>query len=777
MRRTVLVIALLIAAPSVRAAAPPGAHATGSPDDLAFFERKVRPLLVNRCQNCHSTKAKKKRGGLLLDSRTALLAGGDSGPAVVPGQPGKSLLVQAVTYDHPTLHMPPAGKLPAQEVALLAEWVRRGAAFPGPAATAPAKGPLDLAAGKQFWSFRPLAPIALPPVRSSWARRPLDTFVLAEQQKHGLSPSPAASRRVLLRRLSFDLVGLPPTPEEVEAFVADERPDAYERLVDRLLASPQHGERWGRFWLDLARYADVTEPWSESKGAPWLYRDWVVRALNRDLPYDNFVKLQLAADLLPDSAPDDLAALGLLGLSPSYWKELKLDHVVIKGVVAEEWEERIHTLGSTFLGLTVACARCHDHKFDPITQADYYALAGVLASTRQADRPLLPRELAGPALAARRQVAALEAELRKLQSRKGDAKAQKRAQEVRVALDKARRTPGLSAPLAPAVEDASLFVLPDGPDRTRLDFRPGVAQDVAMQVRGNPGAAGAVVPRRFLAVLSPGEPRPFRSGSGRRELAEALVGEGGALAARVIVNRVWKHHFGDGLVRTPSDFGTQGERPSHPELLDWLAGQFIAHGWSLKWLHREIVLSATYRQASTLDPHKQALDPENRWLWRMARRRLEAEAWRDAMLAASGALRQEIGGPARDLGASDNGRRTLYGLVKRRELNDFLRLHDVPDPTTHSAARVPTITPLQQLFVLTSPFLRQQSGALARRLAEEAPGGAEARVAHAYRLLYQRAPTPTERELARAFLGDGRAGLWEQYAQVLLGSNELLFVD
>ncbi len=723
--------------------------------DDEFFEKKVRPLLVERCHNCHSATAKKLRGGLRLDNRAAVLKGGDTGPAIVPGQPEKSLLIDAVRYRNESLQMPPAGKLSDPEIAVLEEWVRRGAPYPGPDAAAAAKSGVNLAAGRKFWSFQPPRLATLPALRdTAWPQRRMDAFVLAELEKRGLSPSPAASRRTLIRRATFDLTGLPPTPEEVETFVNDPAADAYGRLLDRLLASPAYGERWARFWLDLARYCDVAEPWAESKGQPYLYRDWVVQALNDDLPYDVFVQRQLAADLMPDARPEDQAALGFLGLSPVYWKELKLDKDVIRTVVAEEWEERIQAVTATFLGLTVACARCHDHKFDPITQQDYYALAGVFASTRQVDRPMAEGRWSAAAfrLPAFAPTGGLDATLLAWQAK---------------------------VPLAPAVEDASLLVLADGEHRTKLEWRPGVAQDVAVQVRGNPVNAGPVVPRRFLAVLSPEPPPPFTQGSGRRELARALVTEGAPLAARVIVNRVWKQHFGSGLVETPSDFGAQGARPSHPELLDDLAARFVANGWSLKWLHREIMLSAVYQQSSAHDERKHAADPDNRWLWRMNRRRLEVEAWRDAMLAASGTLRLEHGGPSQDLGDLNNRRRTLYGTVKRRELHDLLRLHDFPDPTAHSPGRVPTTTPLQQLFVLNSPFMQQQAAALARRLKAEAPDGTEARARRAYLLLYGRPATEGQVKLAVEFLGGGPESdaLWQQYAQVLLGSNEVLFID
>jgi hypothetical protein len=776
-------------------------RASDSPADREFFERKVRPLLAERCHRCHSTAAKRQRGGLFLDSRAAVLKGSNSGPVVVPGKPDESRLIQVIHGDPPQLQMPPKEKLPDKDIAILEEWVRRGVPYPDGAASRMAP---TIAEGRSWWSFQPARRVTPPAVRDrSWPRRRIDPFILAELEKRGLAPSAAADRRVLIRRAKFDLLGLPPTPEEVEAFVADPAPDAYERLVDRLLGSPQYGERWGRFWLDLARYADVTEPWADVKAPAYVYRDWVVRAFNDDLPYDRFVRLQLAADLMPDAAPADRAALGFIGLSPTYWKELKLDKDVIRTVVAEEWEERIHTLGSTFLGLTVGCARCHDHKFDPITQADYYALAGVFASTRLADRPMLPDSLAVRVMQGRERVKSLQEQIDKLQAKKPlppeDAK---QVEQLKSQIAELRRTtPHLDDPLAPGVDEASLYVLADGPHKTKLEYKPG-ALDVAMQMRGNPANVGPVVPRRFLAVLSPDPPRPFTKGSGRLELANAIVAEGGPLAARVIVNRVWKHHFGAGLVETPSDFGNQGARPSHPELLDDLAARFVENGWSLKWLHREIMLSATYRQSSapptpgpsptrgegSRTPPPSPLvgeggrggggaDPDNRLLGRMNRRRLEVEAWRDALLAATGTLRLDMGGPSRELGDPNNQRRTLYGTITRRELSDLLRLHDVPDATTHSPGRVPTTTPLQGLFVLNSPLMQAQSAALVRRLKAEAPGGTEDRVRRAYLLLYGRPPTEGQLRLALEFLKGGSDAVWEEYAQVLLGSNEFLFVD
>lgn len=768
-----------------RLAAAPMPTAAPTAADVEFFEKKVRPVLFERCFRCHSVEAKKQKGGLLLDSRAAILKGGDTGPALVPGDADRSLIVQAVRYQKDHLQMPPSGKLPAHETAALEEWVRRGAVFPGGEKVVETKTPRDLAEARKFWAFQPPRPMPTPTVTDrAWPKQRIDTFLLAAMEKKSLHPSPAATRRALIRRVYFDLVGLPPTPEEVDAFVRDPAADAYEKLVERLLASPHYGERWGRYWLDLSRYCDVTESWYQQKGQPYLYRDWVVRAINADMPYDVFVQKQLASDLLPDAVPADRAALGFLGLSPEYWKELMLDKEAIKAVVAEEWEERIQALTGTFLGLTVACARCHDHKFDPITTQDYYALAGVLASIRAIERPLVPEAEAAAVVRARQKVKALDAEIAKLQVGKpAPPDKDKKIADLKTQIEKIRKeTPSYEAPTAAAVDDAALQVLADGAHRTKLEYKPGVGQDIQMQIRGNPSALGPLVPRRFLSVFSSGEPKPFR-GSGRLDLARAIVTEGAPLSARVIVNRVWKHHFGVGLVETPSDFGIQGERPSHPELLDDLTARFIARGWSLKWLHREIVLSAAYQQVSVPDARSQSIDPGNRLLWRMNRRRLEVEAWRDAMLSASGILSGDLGGPPQELTDVKNRRRTIYATVKRRELSDMLRLHDAPDATVHSPTRVPTTTPLQQLFVLNSPFMQQQSAALMRRLKADVPRDPEARIRRAYLLLYSRPATEKQVKQAIDFLTAGKPGAvisdaaWEQYAQVLIGSNEFLFVD
>jgi len=765
-----------------------GPSKTFTPEDFAYFEKRIRPLLVKRCYECHSQKKGKKRGGLRVDSRSALLSGGDSGPAIVPGRPDASELISAVRYTGDGVDMPPTGKLPDSEIKELEKWIARGAPFPQGEADEPADSQgIDFEQAREFWSFQPVRTHPLPDVdEADWPRRRIDAFVLSKLEAGGLSHSSEADRSTLIRRVTFDLIGLPPTPAEVRDFTNDGAPDAYERLVDRLLSSPHFGERWGRFWLDLARYADSTPEWLKSTGRAWVYRDWVVGAMNGDVPYDIFVTKQLAADLLPDYEPADIPALGFLGLSPTYWKELKLDKNVIKTVVAEEWDERIDAVSRTFLGLTVACARCHDHKFDPVSTEDYYALAGVFASTRLIDLPMLPEPRASIVKRARLRVAELEEEVEALKaSAKSSDDKKARTAELQAMIDQiVDETPNYDALLAHGLEDASLYVLADGPDQTKLEYRTGEPRDVPIYLRGNPANTGPVVARRFLKVLSTEESRPFSIGSGRLELAQSILGEGRSLAARVIVNRVWREHFGSGLVTTPSNFGTQGEPPSHPQLLDDLAARFVANNWSLKWLHREIVLSATYRQASAPDAKRNAVDPGNRMLWRMNRRRLSIESWRDAMLAVSRSLSEQLGGPPQELASPENNRRTLYGRIARRDLDEMLRLYDFPDPASHSPGREPTTTPLQQLFVLNSPFVRRQSFALVERLLAEPQVSTKERLQAAYALLYSRPVTKAEVALAEQFLDENGSDdaaahrrRWQLYAQILLGANEFMFID
>jgi mono/diheme cytochrome c family protein len=741
-----------------------------------FFEKSVRPVLAANCQECHG--ATKHKAGLRLDSRAAILSGGDSGPAAVSGKPEESLLISAVRYNA-TPRMPPKHRLSNAEIEALADWIKHGLSWPEakvPVRVAATEGRKITEKDREFWSFRPIANPPLPRVHdTSWPKRSLDFFVLGELETRGLHPVELADRLTLIRRATFDLIGLPPTVEEVEAFLHDGRPDAFARVVDRLLASPQYGERWGRHWLDVARYGEDQAHTFEARLYPcgYRYRDWVVQALNRDMPYDEFLREQIAGDLEEEPGRQErLAALGFFALGPVYYGDRqKFDQL----------DDRIDTLSRGVLGLTVACARCHDHKFDPIPTRDYYALAGVFASTDYVDFPLGPpaeAEAYKKAVAAvAKQRKAIEQFIAMEKARAAKATDKKNATAAAMSAETRKKLSALRAELEKLQKKVPakypvIHTLADDPHPRNLH----------VCLRGNPENLGVEAPRHFLSVLS-GE--SLQHGSGRRELADTIASKDNPLTARVMVNRVWQHHFGKGLVRTPSNFGALGERPTHPQLLDHLSRRFIDGGWSIKGLHRAILLSATYQMSSRFDPADYEKDPDNRYYWRMNRRRLEVEPWRDALLAVSGRFDSTVGGPSVDLASASNRRRTLYAKVSRHELNSLLRLFDFPDPNLTCAERTTATVPLQQLFVLNSEFMVQNAKALAARLFNGPEKDDAARIRRAYQLLYGRPAAESEVRLGMGFLTEQVRGRkngtalspWEEYAQALLSANEFLYVD
>lgn len=1173
---------------------------------IEFFEAKIRPILVAHCQECHSTTSKSLKGALQLDHREGLLKGGDSGPAVVLGKPEESLLLKALKYDG--FEMPPKGRLPANVVADFEQWIKMGAPDPRERPAAAVAKKLDFSEASKLWSLQPPKKAEPPQVRdTTWGRNDLDRFVLARLEQQGLKPSAAADRRTLLRRATFDLIGLPPTPAEVEAFVNDESPEAFATVVERLLNSPHYGERWGRHWLDVARYAEDQAHTFKARNYPqgFRYRDWVVDAFNRDMPYDQFVAEQIAGDLVGSASdPNRLAALGLFALGPVYYQ----DNGEQAKALADEWDDRVDTLTRGVLGLTISCARCHDHKFDPITTADYYGLAGIFASSEYQERPIVAQEVLDRKAVADAAVKShqlqldrfLDQEARQLrptlvatipeymkaawvglnqqkekpndkkvlarvakdqkvnevllkrwidylnapvevqktrpylaawyewfgkqdpkQDLSGDAAAlavvQQTAADLQVlaqsklndkdrlfarygdnfafvkpedratvvpgviplgnlfddspstslksalstdkfgatASDKSLgvdrvvqgwgkqtqiapdlqfeftqlgsdgsqhdgvindgwdasggiRTEGKSFPsnagrteqgigmhanalitfdldqlrragllavdqkftfrtdraglnddtfggggpsvhlavivsrpnskkdvydgilaayvngqpvkvsendrvyyfageIPPALKadgkfatfdvdvpgdakyltlvstgagmgpgdntissdhavfsgarlehphqpdanqiaaestatqadqaspavleqeridaqllsellyDQGLLALPGSdvdqrlPDPARQQLTQlrseqgrlkkesdaiqiatahalieGSGRDLKIYLQGNPTKLGDQVPRSLPVVLTGGERKPLTAqGSGRAELARAITSRDNPLTARVIVNRVWKSHFGVGLVKTPSNFGHLGDRPTHPELLDYLAVKLMDSGWSLKSLHRDIMLSATYQQSSAYRADAAEVDPENQSLWRMNRRRLEVEPWRDAMLAVTGELDHKVGGPPLDLGSTNNRRRTLYASISRHQLNDLLRLFDFPDPNITSDRRSVTTVPLQQLFVLNSDFMAQRAKALAAQVNADKDATDEAKVRKVFVLLFGRPPSTEELELGTSFLssatpsgsGGNALSAWEQYALALLGTNEFSFID
>ena len=776
-----------------------------------LFEKKIRPVLAAKCYACHASTLKSPMGGLVLDTNAGLRRGGADGPVIVAGKPAESRLLQALRYSDPTLQMPPSGKLPDSVIADFEQWIASGAADPRQdvsttASPAPLKG-MSQEEGRKWWAFQPVREIPAPRVTNAgWSRTKVDSFLLAAMEEKGLRPSPEADARTLVTRAYIDLLGLRPTYKEVQAFVGDKSPDAWPKLVDQLLASPHYGEQWGRHWMDVARFGE-DNPTSEATnpGYPfaWRYRDWIIEALNKDVPYDRFVKLQLAADQIPGAPRSDLRALGYLGAAPVYHKDQRLSAEVIGGFMTDDWDERVDAVSRGLLAMTVACARCHDHKFDPIPTKDYYGLVGVFASTMRAERPLfdidakteqrylwiqnrlfdlhysanllITEESTVEGAAAR--VAKWRAEMDSLQAEM-EAMAD-RYPQLAASLRKFYNLPPApvppraaatsTEPFANAVYDASQFV--DGSDAhfTWVDYRPGQARDFPILLHGNVATPGDPAPRHFLSVLSNGD-TTFREGSGRRELAERIFSDGSPLAARVIVNRVWSWHFGRALAPTSSDFGVQGEKPSNPALLDDLSARFIAHGWSLKWLHREIMLSAAWRQSSRTRPEAAVIDQQNSYLWRMNPRRMEFEGYRDSILRASGTLNEEMYGPSAEVDAKGNARRTIYARVSRTRLNDLLRIYDLPDPTQTSAERDVTTTSLQQLFVMNSAFLHTQAEVLADAVAGQP--GATAKAQALYRKILSRDPTAAELDRAVGYLGKNTVA---EYAQILLSLSEVIF--
>jgi cytochrome c553 len=784
-------------------AAPVSRAQSVADDGAAFFEKEVRPLLIARCHQCHGDLAKPK-GKLRLTSRANILKGGESGPAVVPGKPAESLLIQAIGYSD-ALKMPPKEKLSDGEVATLTRWVKLGLPWPESKleTVKESSGPEYQITPEQraLWSFQPVKDHVAPNVRhKSWAKTAVDRFVLAALEKKELTPAATADKRTLIRRATFDLIGLPPTPEEIEAFLSDSSPQAFAKVIDRLLASPHYGERWGRHWLDLVRYTDsfdariLNGPGSVMDiTESWRYRDWVVGAFNRDLPYDQFISEQLAGDILAardltSEGKDWIIATGMLAIGN--WgggdadKEKLLTDIV---------DDQIDVVGRTIMGLTLGCARCHDHKFDPIPTADYYSLAGIFFSThilpnvgpKTDGPPMLRIPLGSPQEISRRtryqeQIGEAEKRLQHL-TKTGypDIALRLLPEGIRwpavMALIKQRNE--LEHKVADLKKNAPIpLPFANGAQEGGVPESPHVGiHDVRVHIRGNYARLGESTPRRFPRILAGDQQTPIHEGSGRLQLARWLTSPEHPLTARVMVNRIWQHHFGEGIVRSPSNFGKQGERPTHPELLDYLAKRFVKSGWSIKAMHRLIMMSAAYQQSSEPIPETQQADPDNRLFGRMNRRRLEAEAIRDNFLAVAGRLNSSMGGKAtRDF---HNPRRTLYQMTIRSDRSGFGPLFDMADSDAPEATRtISTVAP-QALFLLNHPFIMEQKSALSRRILEAS--GTKERIDGVYQLLYGRSPTDEESQIGAEFLA--RPGSdndkWQAYCEILLCANEFIYVD
>ncbi len=824
-------------------AKPVGFADKPSEEQLAFFEKKIRPVLVESCHNCHSAQAEKVKGELLLDTREGIRKGGATGPSIIPGNVDKSPLIKGLRHKDPDTAMPPKGKLPDQVIADFEAWVKMGAPDPRDGkAVASNKYVVDVEKGRSFWAFVPPKASAVPQIPNPRfdPRNEIDLFILAGLEKKGIKPAGDADKRTLLRRVYLDLTGLPPTSEEMEAFVADTAANAFEKTVDKLLASPRFGERWGRHWLDIARYAESTGKTANfNYPHAWRYRDYVIAAFNADKPYDQFIKEQLAGDLMPSADPkvkaERIVATGFLAIGPKALNEnnglqFELDIV----------DEQIDVTTQAFLGITVACARCHVHKFDPIPTKDYYALAGIFRSTEtcygtvrfvQSQRPspliALPAESAPSAIAKKltaEERTALEKEIADLKKKIAESTdrlanifpaAQLSLAQSKLDTYDADGTPKLQAMGTRDKPERGGGFTPKGP------FGPGgfgpkggfggsrTIDDSPIYTRGEPNQPTAEkVARGTLQVMSK-SPLKIKSGSGRLELAGWIASKENPLTARVMANRVWMHLFGRGIVPTADNFGAAGQPPTNPELLDHLALNFMDNGWSVKKLIKRVVMSHAYQLDSKFDKASFEVDPDNSLIWRMSPRRLDAESLRDSMLAVSGQLdmaapvgsviarsgegptaRPRLGGDQIGQAINDpkNTHRSVYMPIVRDNLPEALALFDAPDPSLITADRPTTTVPSQGLFILNNPFVIRSSEAVADKLLKSTTTETE-RIRAAYLMFYGRAPGEKELTTAEKFLKGFQAQLaedkvpaprqeretWAAFCQALFASAEFQY--
>ena len=923
---------LLFSTGSLLPAQTPPARSDGA--DAEFFESRIRPLLIEQCGKCHA--GPEQKGGLRLDSREAWMRGGDSGPAIVPGSPDESLLIRAVAYDDEHLQMPPKGKLDPRSIADLVRWVQRGAFDPRSTSPRADRSGSDepvgmsLEEGREFWSFTPVRHPTPPAFHASedtgsWIRTPVDNFVLAKLREQNLHPAPPATKETLIRRVTFDLIGMPPTVDEVDAFLNDDSPRAFDRVIERLLASPRYGERWGRHWLDVARYADSNGlDENLALGNAWRYRDYVIDSFNRDKPLDRFVIEQLAGDLMPGANRESVTATGFLALGAKVLAEPDREKLAMDAI-----DEQLDTIGKSFLGMTFGCVRCHDHKFDPLTQADYYALAAIFKSTRSfgdtntgaikhwyehsfaseqqlervqaADKSIAEAkkratDYKNQAMATLRDEARGKAtdylvactsfeptapltEVRLIAERRGlyprilhhcrlhlhykqdeppwvewhqrrsDPTAIRRHYqtlftEAEAALAKAREinpkakkvdderlemarsalydaTGFLAVPPKPEfafsettlqgynelMEDARLLESRSPDEPASMGVADGdVVDSIPIHIRGSHLNLGRSVSREFPAVMRTSRVRPiFREDqSGRLELARWIAGTQHPLTARVFVNRLWGWHFGQGIVRTTENFGVLGDRPSHPDLLEWLAHRFMQSGWSVKQMHRVILRSSTYQMSAQTDESTLAIDPENRLLARFKTRRMDAEQIRDALLAVSGRIDGSAGGktvPLRnrqfvfnhtsvDHTRYDLLRRAVYLPVIRNNLYSMFREFDFPDPTMPTGHRQTTVVAPQSLWMMNAPLVMDSADALAEVLIRS-----ETDDLSRLRLLYRRAlgrpPSRSETDRALAFLAETTSmartgsdsvddervrGGWALLCHGVFASNEFIYL-
>ena len=738
-----------------------------TPTQLDFFENKIRPVLAQHCYNCHSTQSKKLKAELYLDNREQALIGGESGPSILPGKADSSLLYRAVLYKEESLEMPPKRKLPDAVIADFKKWIDMGA--PWPKSNEPQIVKNDGIDFEKFrnehWSLKPIVnPVPPEVVNTAWPKNSIDQFVLARLEAGKMKPAQEADRRTLIRRAYFGLVGLPPSPESVAAFVGGDI--SWDHVIEELLASPQYGERWARHWMDVARYSDGLGGFLDNRGLPnaWQYRDFVVNAFNADVPFDQFVRWQIAGELTPEAPLSARAGTGFFAVGPTYNGDGG-DAEASAAARAETLSDRVDTFSRAFLGLTVACARCHDHKFDPVSIKDYYAIAGVFNNTSIADKPLAPDMVVKAYDDHQNKIKSFEKQIKQLNDKIKKEKREITEEEKKKRDEWAKNRDELRKSLPPK------YAIAHG-------LRENGSNNMHVAIRGDLRKKGEEVPRRFLEVIS--RDKTFNKKSGLLQLAESVVARDNPLTSRVFVNRVWQWHFGRAIVRTPSNFGIIGDKPTHPLLLDWLAKNFMDNGWSIKDLHRLIMKSSTYRMSSEYNAANFDRDGDNRMIWRMNPRRVEVESWRDSLLSATAELDLKIGGaPINQI--LESPRRSVYATISRNgdriSSDPFFRLFDFPAPRSTAAKRTTSTVPQQYLFIMNSPFFQKRAEALVSRLIRESETN-EDRINRAYQLLYNRLPSDGERETGLEFLSkvDFEPG-WQQYAQALLGSEEFRYIE
>jgi hypothetical protein len=754
----------------------PAARAELTQTQITYFEKRVRPLLADNCYSCHSARDKKFKGGLALDSRAAVLRGGDSGPAIVPNSPASSLLVQAVRHLG-ELKMPPKKKLSPKDASVFVKWIKMGAPDPrdGPAKVEIVESTIDIEKGREFWAFQaPQSSPAPDSKNSTWPRSEIDRHVLSKLESLGLKPNPDAKRGSLLRRVTFDLTGLPPTAAQLAAFEADTSPKAFERVVDDLLKSPRYGERWGRHWLDVARYAE-SNGMERNQLFPhaWRYRDYVLASFNADKPFDQFLKEQIAGDLLAkndaDRSDELTIATGFLAMGPKSLNERDKRQFAMDVV-----DEQIDLATRATMAITVSCARCHDHKFDPIATADYYALAGIFRSTRT--------QFNHGSSAGVRQKSGLIALSDRANESEGVTYASAKTAGKKTKKNKKSRTPAK----------------PRGP--VAMGVREGNVSDCAIHIRGDVEKLGQTVPRGIPEVMQKaGAPTFPEDSSGRLELADWLASEKNPLTARVFVNRAWHHLFGRGVVRTTDNFGETGARPSNQALLDHLAISFMKNDWSVKKLVKSIVMTRTYQLASTPNPANSEIDAENEFYWKANHRRLDAESLRDAILAVSGEL--DFDPPAGSIVApmgetqidrnvkqlamvkAEHPYRSVFLPVVRNNVSDMMTTFDFAEPSMIVGRRSITTVPSQALFLLNSKFMLQRSERLAKRILNDSSLTSSERVGRVYGNILNRAPRADEESRALAFIrscttaNQEETAAWAGLCQAVFGSAEFRYLD